>query len=221
MVEDDESVARMLARFLERAGFEVLQASDGPEALELFGSTSVGLVLLDLILPSMDGLEVCRRMRESSDVPILMLSGRVAPTEAVEGFEAGADDYIRKPVALPELRARIDRALERHGAAGTGQSLSVGRFEIDPSRKQVTKDGASIYLSSLEFRLLYELMRRAGSAIGREDLLRKVWGYEYLGSSRIVDMAVKRLRARIEDDPGSPRWIATVRGVGYRFEDPV
>jgi two-component system response regulator MtrA len=217
VVEDDEAVARMLARFLKGAGFEVLHELDGPPALERFESESIDLVLLDLILPTMDGLDVCRRMRETSDVPILMLSARSAADEAVEGFEAGADDYIRKPVALPELKARIDRALERFGPS-TDRRLEVGRFVIDPASKIVSKDGEKVRLSSLEFRLLYELMSRAGSAIEREDLLKRAWGYDFLGSSRLVDMAIKRLRTRIEDDSSEPSAITTVRGVGYRFE---
>jgi two-component system response regulator MtrA len=216
LVEDDPSIREVTALGLEGAGFRVTTAADGREGLARFREGSFALVVLDVMLPELDGLEVCRAIRADSRVPIVMLSARADTVDVVVGLELGADDYVTKPFELPELVARLRAALRR-AAAPDDPVLRIGELEIEPSAFAVRRGGEEIALTATEFRLLLELARRPRQVFTRELLLQQVWGYEYLGDSRLVDVAVQRLRGKIEDDPKEPRIVVTVRGVGYRL----
>jgi two-component system, OmpR family, response regulator MtrA len=216
LVEDDPSIREVTALGLEGAGFRVTTAADGREGLARFREGSFGLVVLDVMLPELDGLEVCRQIRAESRVPIVMLSARADTVDVVVGLELGADDYVTKPFELPELVARLRAALRR-SAAPDEPVLRVGDLEIEPAAFAVRRRGEEIALTATEFRLLLELARRPRQVFTRELLLQRVWGYEYLGDSRLVDVAVQRLRGKIEDDPREPRIVVTVRGVGYKL----
>jgi two-component system response regulator MtrA len=175
-------------------------------------------VLLDVMLPGADGFEVCRAIRSSGATPVVMLTARTDTPDIVAGLELGADDYVTKPFALPELVARVRAVLRRGRPAEQPALLRRGDLEIDEAAFRATRGGRDLALTATEFRLLAELARRPGQVFTRELLLEQVWGYEYLGDSRLVDVAVQRLRAKLEDDPARPALITTVRGVGYRFE---
>lgn len=218
LVEDDPSIREVAALGLRGAGFAVATAADGRAGLARLRADSYALVVLDVMLPELDGLEVCRHLRQMSRIPILMLSARTDTIDVVVGLELGADDYLTKPFEMAELVARV-RALLRRAQAGTIEEvICVGGLEIDPVGFRVTRDGEDLLLTATEFRLLLELSRRPGQVFTRELLLERVWGYEYLGDSRLVDIAVQRVRAKIETTPGEPRLVTTVRGVGYRLE---
>ena len=217
LVEDDPSIREVTAIGLGAAGFQVATAEDGVAGLETFRAEPFDLVLLDIMLPRLDGYEVCRQIRRTSTVPIVMLTARADTSDVVLGLEAGADDYVRKPFDLPELIARIRAALRRaSSAAGEPTSLRLGSVAIDVAGRTVARDGVEIPLTRTEFDLLLELVRHAGQVLTREALLDRVWGYDYLGDSRLVDVAIQRLRAKIEADPASPGLIQTVRGAGYK-----
>ncbi|MGH2750853.1 MAG: response regulator [Actinomycetota bacterium] len=218
IVEDDPSIRESLGLALSESGLRVTTAGDGIEALELFRQTSIDVVLLDVMLPSMDGIDVCRRIRESSNVPIIMLTARSDTADVVVGLEAGADDYITKPFEMTELFARLRAALRRSTDAELSDRLRCGSLEIDSSGAKAFKDGEELTLTATEFRLLYELIKTPGRLQSRRELLDRVWGYDYLGDSRLVDMAVQRLRRKVEKDPTDPELIVTVRGMGYRME---
>jgi two-component system, OmpR family, response regulator MtrA len=217
LVEDDPSIREVTAIGLDAAGFAVTTASDGVEGLERFRADPFDLVLLDVMLPRLDGYEVCRQIRRSSTVPVVMLTARADTMDVVVGLEAGADDYVRKPFEVPELIARIRAALRRAGRLpDETDRLSLGPLSIDVAGRSVTRDGADIPLTRTEFDLLLELVRHHGQVLTRDVLLDRVWGYDYLGDSRLVDVAIQRLRAKIETDPAAPELVLTVRGAGYK-----
>jgi two-component system response regulator MtrA len=218
LVEDDASIRESTELGLEGAGFRVSSARDGREALDRFRHEPFDLLVLDLMLPEVDGFEVCRRIRRDSGVPILMLTARSDPSDVVAGLELGADDYVTKPFDLPVLVARARAVLRRTTREPGSSPIRVGDLEVDEAAFVARRDGRELPLTATEFRLLAELARRPGQVFTREVLLEAVWGYDYLGDSRLVDVAVQRLRAKVEHDPSHPALIATVRGIGYRLE---
>jgi two-component system alkaline phosphatase synthesis response regulator PhoP len=226
VVEDDMPLRDTLVYNLRAEGYQVLTAGDGVSALDIARQKPISLVLLDLMLPRLDGLEVCRQLRskpETADIAILMLTARVEETDLVVGLELGADDYVTKPYAWNELRARI-RALLRRGhkvlseAADGVRQLSAGDLTVDLDRREVLRRGEEIALPARLFDLLVYFMRNRGHVLTRGRLLEKVWGYDYEGDTRTIDVHIRWLRERIEDDPANPQLIQTVRGVGYRFK---
>ena len=223
LVEDDPSIREVTALGLRAAGFTVTTAADGVEGLERWRAADPDLVLLDVMLPRLDGLEVCRAIRREATTPIVMLTARADTIDVVVGLESGADDYVRKPFEMPELVARLRAALRRHGHEADPSAervIRLGRVAIDPAGRTVERDGREIALTRTEFDLLLELARRPGQVFTRDLLLDRVWGYDYLGDSRLVDVAVGRLRAKVEDDPAEPELILTVRGAGYKAARP-
>jgi two-component system, OmpR family, response regulator MtrA len=218
VVEDDRSIRETLTLGLEAAAFRITSCADGREGLLRFRRDPFDLVLLDVMLPSLDGFDVCREIRRDSRVPIVMLTARTETSAVVTGLELGADDYVTKPFEMPELIARLRAVLRRTSAEPDDPILTVGDLEIDPAAFAVRKRGRDLAVTATEFRLLVELARNPGRVLSRAVLLQRVWDYEYLGDSRLVDVAVQRLRARIEDDPAHPSILTTVRGVGYRME---
>lgn len=231
LVEDDASIREIVALGLRAIGFDVVTAADGPSGLERWQAADPDLVLLDVMLPGLDGLAVCREIRRTSTVPIVMLTARGDTVDVVRGLEAGADDYVRKPFEMPELVARVRAAVRRGAsgspsseaggagpAAGRGGRLTLGPLAIDLDGRSVRRGDAEIALTRTELDLLAELAARPGQVLSRELLLDRVWGYDYLGDSRLVDVAVGRLRAKVEADPAQPRLILTVRGSGYKAD---
>jgi two-component system response regulator MtrA len=216
LVEDDPSIREVTEIGLRRAGFEVDAAADGAVGLERFRSSAPDLVLLDVMLPRLDGLEVARAIRRDSTVPIVMLTARADTVDVVVGLESGADDYVRKPFEMPELVARVRAALRRQRAPAATPALRLGPLEIDLAGRVVRSDGQDVALTRTEFDLLAELAARPGQVLTRDQLLDRVWGYDYLGDSRLVDVAIGRLRAKVEGDPAHPALVLTVRGVGYK-----
>jgi len=222
LVDDEESIQKLLTYPLERDGYRVVQARDGEEALERFRDERVDLVLLDLALPKVDGLEVCRRMRAESAVPILMLTARDDEIDKVLGLEIGADDYITKPFSIRELRSRIRAAMRRATltpAADPAELIEADGLAIDLPRRTVEIRGEPVQLTYLEFELLRTLAAAPGHVFTRQALLDKLWGGSAFRDPRTIDVHVRHLREKIEESPSEPEFIFTVRGVGYRFRD--
>ena len=223
VVDDEASIVTMLAYNLKKEGYDVVTAEDGEVALEKFESEKPGLLLLDIMMPKMDGYEVCRKIREKSNVPIIMLTARADEVDKVVGLEMGADDYVTKPFGNRELIARVKANLRRSDIAPVtnnekdGNNQVYGDLNIDFDRYEVTKRGEVINLTLREFELLTFLATQTPTIFTRENLLEKVWGYEYFGDVRAVDVTIRRLREKIEDDPSKPKYIVTKRGVGYYF----
>jgi two-component system, OmpR family, response regulator MtrA len=217
LVEDDERIRLALALALADEGCEVVEAASGEEALDLVGSQDVDVVLLDLMLPGVDGLQVCRTLRDRGDLPIIIVSARTDSADVIGGLEAGADDYVTKPLVASELAARI-RALLRRRQAGAEhrRALRVGEVEVFPDEDVVRRGGTEVHLTRTEFRLLVELATAAGRVVTREELLKRVWGYDYFGDTRLLDVHIRRLRRKIERDPDDPECVLTVRGRGYK-----
>lgn len=218
VVDDEPQIRRALRTSLEAHGYEVQTVGTGEEAVIGAAESAPELMLLDLGLPDLDGTEVIRRVRGFTELPIIVLSVRDAQQDKVAALDAGADDYVTKPFEMPELVARIRAVLRRSAAEPPQPVVTLHDLEIDPAGFTVRKSGRDVTLTATEFRLLLEMARRPGQVFTREVLLQRVWDYDYLGDSRLVDMAVQRLRSKIEDDPSQPRIIRTVRGVGYRLE---
>ncbi|MBW3594509.1 MAG: response regulator transcription factor [Actinobacteria bacterium] len=218
LVEDDAAIRETTSRALENMGFRVSSESDGRQALFKFRNDAFDVVILDIMLPSLNGFEVCKELRRDSGVPIIMVTARDETSDVVLGLESGADDYVTKPFEIDELAARLRSALRRSGMDNTRQKFRAGDLEIDASAFKVFRRGEEIPVTATEFKLLLELVKNAGNVMTREMLLELVWDYGYLGDSRVVDMAIKRLRRKIEDDPSNPTVVHTVRGVGYRLE---
>jgi DNA-binding response OmpR family regulator len=223
LVDDEDSVQKLLAYPLEREGYRVLQARDGEEALERFASERVDLVVLDIMLPKLDGLEVCKRLRAQSEVPIIMLTARDDELDKVLGLELGADDYITKPFSIREFRSRV-RALLRRAAVsrqvgGEGDVISVEELTIDLARRSVEVRGERVQLTYVEFELLRVLASHPGRVYSRRMLLEALWGGADYREPRTIDVHVRHLREKLEQDPAEPEYILTVRGVGYRFRD--
>ena len=218
LVEDDASIREVASLGLANAGFRVTAAVDGREGLTRALRDPFEVVVLDVMLPSLDGFEVCREIRKHSRVPIVMLTARTDTVDVVVGLESGADDYVTKPFEMAELVARVRAVLRRALAEPEETTISVGPVEVDPTAFIARKGGQDLSLTATEFRLLLEMARRPGQVFTRELLLQQVWNYDYLGDSRLVDVAVQRLRAKLEDDPAHPKLIKTVRGVGYRLD---
>jgi len=218
-VEDDERIRTAVKMALEDEGWHVDEADNGEHALELFLNNPADVVLIDIMLPGIDGFEVCRSIRRSSDVPIVMVTARADTHDVVAGLEAGADDYLTKPFAPKELSARIRALLRRTRATDpTGTHLTFGELEIVPEEGAVYRNGEEVHLTKTEFRLLVELATSPGRVFSREVLLERVWGYGYFGDGRLVDVHIRRLRTKIEPDPANPRHVVTVRGLGYKLQ---
>jgi two-component system response regulator RegX3 len=220
VVEDEDSFSDALSYMLRKEGFEVAVAVSGPDALETFERNGADLVLLDLMLPGLPGTEVCRELRSRSNVPVIMLTAKDSEVDKVVGLELGADDYVTKPFSSRELVARIRAVLRRRGDAEelAPSVLEAGPVRMDVERHIVSVGGKSVQLPLKEFELLEVLLRNAGRVLTRMQLIDRVWGADYVGDTKTLDVHVKRLRAKIEPSPSEPRYIVTVRGLGYKFE---
>lgn len=230
IVEDEESYREPLVYQLKREGYETLAAATGEEGLELFTRGGIELVLLDLMLPGIDGISLCRRIREQSRVPIIMVTAKSAEIDKVVGLEIGADDYMTKPYSFRELNARIRAVLRRNqavseaAAAGHGSSdevpLTCGDIAMDVGQHEVTVRGEAVFFPLKEFELLEYLMQNKGRVMTRHQLIDRIWGSNYVGDTKTLDVHVKRIRAKIETDPAHPQYLTTVRGLGYKIDAP-
>ena len=215
LVEDDPRIRHVLEASLRDHGYDVRSAPTGEHAMQEIAARQPDVLLLDLMLPGIDGLEVCRQVRTQGDLPIIAVTARSDSADVVAGLEAGADDYVTKPVVVSELSARIRAVLRR--VTPTGGHLRAGDLEVLVDRATVLRRGQEVALTRTEFRLLCELAEHPGTVKTREELLRDVWGYDYFGDTRLLDVHVRRLRTKVEDDPAHPQRVLTVRGVGYRL----
>lgn len=228
LVVDDEKPISDIVKFnLTKEGYEVFTAYDGEEAVAMVKEVEPDLILLDLMLPKIDGLEVCRQVRKDYDIPIIMVTAKDSEIDKVLGLELGADDYVTKPFSNRELVARVKANLRRHGATNSkvqeedeSNELEIGALVIHPDAYIVSKRGETIELTHREFELLHYLAKHLGQVMTREHLLQTVWGYDYFGDVRTVDVTVRRLREKIEDNPSHPGWLVTRRGVGYYLRNP-
>ncbi|MCL2853078.1 MAG: response regulator transcription factor [Defluviitaleaceae bacterium] len=223
VADDEKNIVDLITYNLKKEGYGVIAAYDGKAALELALNENPELILLDIMMPKLDGFEVCRKIRERSQVPIVMLTARAEEIDKVLGLEMGADDYVTKPFGVRELMARVKANLrKRDGHVPVGeasQMLHFGEISIDAARYEVTRRGEAINLTRREFELIKFLAMAKSQVFSREALLEKVWGYEYFGDVRTVDVTIRRLRAKVEDNPDKPRYILTKRGVGYYFNE--
>ncbi len=224
VVEDEENFVEALTIGLKKEGFRVQVARDGAEALAVFDAVRPDLVLLDLMLPKVSGVDVCRELRSRSKVPIIMVTAKSSEVDTVVGLEVGADDYVSKPYRLRELVARMRAALRRapldEALPPSEDAFQVGDVRLDPDRHEVVVRGAEVSLPLKEFELLELLLANAGRVLTRETLIDRIWGVDYVGDTKTLDVHVKRLRAKVEDDPSTPRRIVTIRGLGYKYEVP-
>jgi two-component system, OmpR family, response regulator RegX3 len=219
LIEDEESFGEALSYQLQREGYDVDRVTDGARGLEKFKADGADLVLLDLMLPGMAGEDVCKEIRKTSHVPVIMLTAKDAELDKVLGLELGADDYVTKPFSARELIARMKAVLRRSSAdaASADGVLEAGGVRLDPDRFEVTVNGKQVHLPRKEFELLELLMENVGRVLSRETLLDRIWGPEYFGDTRTLDVHVKRLRAKCEEDPHNPKHLITIRGLGYKF----
>lgn len=217
LIEDDQRIRRAVALALEADGFSVTEAGTGEEGLFVLAERDVDVVLLDIMLPDTDGFEVCRQIRRRSDAPVIMVTAKADSHDVVAGLEAGADDYVTKPFVAKELAARIRALLRRANVSTARATVIAGGLEIAPQHGVVTRNGELIKLTRTEFGLLCELAAEPGRVRTREDLLERVWGYDYFGDERIVDVHIRRLRTKVEVNPALPTVVMTVRGIGYRL----
>ena len=226
VIEDEKAIVDILLFNLEKEGYEVQAAYDGQEGLDMIFSYEPDLILLDVMLPKMDGFEICKSMRDKVDVPIIILTAREEEDNKILGLEIGADDYITKPFSMKELIARVRANLRRaqvissQGDRASGSVESFGDISIDSERYEVKKNGVAVDLTMREYDLIKFLATQRDKVFARDELLKQVWEYDYLGDVRTVDVAVRRLREKIEDDPSNPQYIMTRRGVGYYFSGP-
>ncbi|MDQ0351519.1 two-component system response regulator VicR [Alkalibacillus filiformis] len=225
VVDDEEPIADILKFNLEKEGYDVVCAYDGKEAIELTKQQEPDLILLDIMLPEKDGMEVCREIRQDYQIPIIMLTAKDSEIDKVLGLELGADDYVTKPFSNRELVARVKANLRRRGTEDQDTTtsipnLKIGELEINRENYSVTRSGQPVDLTHREFELLLYLAKHIGQVMTREHLLETVWGYDYYGDVRTVDVTVRRLREKIEENPSNPNWIVTRRGVGYYLRNP-
>jgi two-component system response regulator RegX3 len=222
VVEDEASFVEALTIGLRREGFDVVVATDGVQALELFDESQPDIVLLDVMLPKISGIDVCRQLRKRTQVPIIMVTAKGAEIDTVVGLEVGADDYVTKPYRLRELVARMRAVLRRsepvNGIALTPGLVQVGDVVLDPDEHRVSVHGNELSLPLKEFELLHLLLANAGRVLPRETLIDRVWGNDYVGDTKTLDVHIKRLRGKVEDDPAAPTRIVTIRGLGYKYE---
>jgi DNA-binding response OmpR family regulator len=219
IAEDDPRIADLISKNLEAAGYEVQRSPDGGRALADLERLKPALLVLDLGLPGVEGLQVLRRVRQTSDMPVLVLTARSAESDKLLGLELGADDYVTKPFSTAELVARVRALLRRSGGSVTERTLELSDLRIDPARRTVEREGKPVALTTLEFDLLYFLASRPGKVFSREALLEQVWGTDRVVDDRSIDSLVSRLRRKLETDPSDPKYLQTVWGAGYRFSD--
>ncbi len=220
VVDDEENIRNLVGAYLQAEGYQVRTAEDGPGALQAARTFQPDVIVLDIMLPGMDGLEILQTLRRESNVYVIMLTARSEETDKVVGLSLGADDYLTKPFSPRELVARVKAALRRmESSSDTSHALTFSHIKIDADARQVLLDGEPVDLTSTEFDLLLALAKHHGRVLNREQLIQQVWGYDFYGDDRVVDVHLGRVRKKIEPDPAHPRFIVTVRGVGYRFED--
>ena len=220
VVDDEPAIVKTVRAYLESDGYTVHSATDGSSALKAARSFRPDLVILDIMLPGMDGIEVLRTLQKETDVYVLMLTAKSEETDKIVGLSVGADDYLTKPFSPRELVARVKAILRRgRGGVATEQVLSFQRLRIDLDARKIWKDDEPVELTAIEFEILHVLARYRGMVLSREQLIEQVWGHNYYGDERVVDVHIRRIRKKLEDDPGNPKLIVTVRGAGYRLED--